>query len=336
MKLQELKHSFEICGILILVLEGFLHFTSQRHYTNGCPHQETVRTNLKKMNLEHPLILDRLRDCQIGAIKNLEKSFANSRPRSLIQMATGSGKTFTAVSSIYRLIKFAGARRVLFLVDRSNLGRQTFKEFQQYVTPDDGRKFTELYNVQHLTSNSIDPVNKVVITTIQRLYSMLSGEEEFNEETEEISLFNVSPAAEHEKPREVSYNPKIPIETFDFIITDECHRSIYNLWRPALEYFDAFIIGLTATPSKQTLGFFNNNLVMEYSHEKAVADGVNVGYEVYRIRTEISEKGSKIDAGNFVDKRDRLTRRLRWEKLDDDLEYHQSQLDRSVVSTGSD
>ena len=284
------------------------------------------------MNLEHPLILDRLRDCQIGAIKNLEKSFANSSPRSLIQMATGSGKTFTAVSSIYRLIKFAGAKRVLFLVDRSNLGRQTFKEFQQYVTPDDGRKFTELYNVQHLTSNSIDPVNKVVITTIQRLYSMLSGEEEFNEETEEISLFNVSPTAEHEKPREVSYNPKIPIETFDFIITDECHRSIYNLWRPALEYFDAFIIGLTATPSKQTLGFFNNNLVMEYSHEKAVADGVNVGYEVYRIRTEISEKGSKIDAGNFVDKRDRLTRRLRWEKLDDDLEYDQSQLDRSVVA----
>ena len=152
--------------------------------------QETVRTNLKKMNLEHPLILEHLRDCQIGAIKNLEKSFAKSRPRSLIQMATGSGKTFTAVSSIYRLIKFAGARRVLFLVDRSNLGRQTFKEFQQYVTPDDGRKFTELYNVQHLTSNSIDPVSKVVITTIQRLYSMLSGEEEFNEEAEEISLFN--------------------------------------------------------------------------------------------------------------------------------------------------
>ncbi len=294
--------------------------------------QETVRTNLKKMNVEHPLILDRLRECQIGAIKNLEKSFANSMPRSLIQMATGSGKTFTAVSTIYRLIKFGGARRVLFLVDRSNLGRQTFKEFQQYVTPDDGRKFTELYNVQHLTSNSIDPVSKVVITTIQRLYSMLSGEEEFNEETEEISLFNVSPAIEHEKPREVSYNPKIPIETFDFIITDECHRSIYNLWRPALEYFDAFIIGLTATPSKQTLGFFNNNLVMEYSHEKAVTDGVNVGYDVYRIRTQVSEKGSKIDAGNFVDKRDRLTRRLRWEKLDDDLEYDQSQLDRSVVA----
>ena len=182
-------------------------------------------------------------------------------------MATGSGKTYTAVSSVYRLIKFANAKRVLFLVDRNNLGRQTLKEFQQYRTPDDGRKFTELYNVQHMRSNSLDPVTKVCITTIQRLYSMLSGESFYDEENEESSLFNISPI--YQKPKEVSYNPAIPIETFDFIITDECHRSIYNLWRQVLEYFDAFIIGLTATPSKQTLGFFNNNLVMEYQPRKS-------------------------------------------------------------------
>jgi superfamily II DNA or RNA helicase len=92
----------------------------------------------------------------------------------------------------------------------------------------------------------------------------------------------------------VSYNPVIPIEFFDFIVVDECHRSIYNLWRQVLEYFDAFIIGLTATPSKQTFGFFNQNLVMEYNHEQAVADGVNVGFDVYRIRTYISEHGSTV------------------------------------------
>ncbi len=160
---------------------------------------------------------------------------------------------------------------------------------------------------------------------------MLSGETEFSEESEEVSLFNMAPSFEKQKPREVTYNPKIPIETFDFIITDECHRSIYHLWRPVLEYFDSLIIGLTATPSKQTLGFFNNNLVMRYSHEKAVADGVNVGYEVYRIRTETTESGGKVDAGNFVDKRDRLTRKLTWEKLDEDLEYDAKQVDRSVV-----
>ena len=133
-------------------------------------HKDTLRERLQEM----PLLLTRgLRDCQIEAIGNLEKSFAEARPRALIQMASGSGKTYTAVSFAYRLIKFANARRILFLVDRSNLARQTRTEFQMYATPDDGRKFTELYNVQHLTSNALDPVSKVCITTIQRLYSML-------------------------------------------------------------------------------------------------------------------------------------------------------------------
>jgi type I restriction enzyme, R subunit len=295
----------------------------------------TLRTRLKNMKSENVLIETGLRDCQIQAIKNLEQSFAENRPRSLIQMATGTGKTYTAVSFVYRLIKFAKAKRILFLVDRKTLGRQALKEFQGYVSPDDGRKFIELYNAQNLRTNKIDPVNKVVITTIQRLYSMLRGEREYEEELEETSSFE-DPSLEYldkyQKPKEVSYNPDIPIETFDFIITDECHRSIYHLWRQTLEYFDAFIIGLTATPSKQTIGFFNSNLVMKYPHEMAVADGVNVGYEVYRISTEVTEKGSKVEAGNFVDKRDKGTRKVRWEKLDADLEYKAKQLDRSVVT----
>lgn len=286
----------------------------------------TLRARLKA---QPPLIETGLRECQVRAIKSLEQSFADSKPKALIQMATGSGKTFTAVSFIYRLIKNAGAKKVLFLVDRNNLGRQTLREFQGYATPDDGRKFTELYNVQHLSSNTLDPVAKVCITTIQRLYSMLRGEAEFDPTLEEQSSFDYSPI--EERPRDVAYNPQIPIETFDFIVTDECHRSIYNLWRQVLEYFDSFIIGLTATPSKQTLGFFNQNLVMEYNHERAVADGVNVPYDVYRIKTEISEKGSKVEAGYYVDKRDKKTRKVRWEMLDEDLEYGRDQLDRSVV-----
>jgi type I restriction enzyme R subunit len=288
----------------------------------------TLRARLKNLP---PLITDRLRDCQTDAIRNLEISLAQDRPRALVQMATGSGKTFMAVSLVYRLIKFANARRVLFLVDRNNLGRQTLTEFQQYLTPDDGRKFTELYNVQRLTANTLDPVSRVVITTIQRLYSMLRGEPELADpELEEHSLFDLPTMLE--KPKEVAYNPQIPIETFDFIITDECHRSIYHLWRQVLEYFDTYIIGLTATPSRQTLGYFNQNLVMEYSHERAMADGVNVGYEVYRIRTHITEKGSRVEAGYYIDKRNKLTRKLRWERLDDDLEYAPVQLDRDVVA----
>ncbi len=295
---------------------------------------DTLRGRLCNMPAQHWLITTGLWGAQIEAINNLEKSLAENRPRSLIQMATGSGKTFTAVSFVYRLIKHAKARRVLFLVDRNNLGRQAFKEFDQYLTPDDGRKFTELYNVQHLQSNVLDPVSKVHITTIQRLYSMLSGEPEFDPANEEQSLFEFGPGLDRLPPKEIRYNANIPIEYYDFIIVDECHRSIYNLWRGVLEYFDAFLIGLTATPSKQTFGFFNQNLVMEYSRLRAVADGVNVQGEVYRIRTKISEQGSTVDAGYWIGRRERSTRRQRWEQLDEDYSYDASQLDRDVVSVG--
>jgi type I restriction enzyme, R subunit len=289
---------------------------------------ETLRSRLRAMP---ELPTAGLRDCQVEAITGLERSFSENRPRALIQMATGSGKTYTAVSFVYRLIKHAGAKRVLFLVDRANLGRQTLKEFQQYSAPDDGRKFTELYNIQQLAGDRIDPVSKVTISTIQRLYSILRGEE-LAQEIDESSIHELTPLGDsEERQREVVYNPEIPIETFDFIVVDECHRSIYNVWRQVLEYFDATLIGLTATPSKQTLGFFDKNLVMEYNHERAVADGVNVGYDVYRIKTEIGERDGRIDSGFYVDLRDRQTRELRWEKLDEELEFEARELDRSVV-----
>jgi len=295
--------------------------------TEWLSQKDTLRQRLRNLP---PLITEGLRDCQIEAIKNLERSLAEDRPRALIQMASGSGKTYTAVNFVYRLIKFANAKRILFLVDRNNLGRQTRREFQQFVTPDDRRKFTELYNIQHLTSNVIDNVSRVCITTIQRLYSMLKGETEFDESLEEQSIFEINP--DEVQLKDITYNPNIPIETFDFIITDECHRSIYHLWRQVLEYFDTFIIGLTATPSKQTLGFFNQNLVYEYTYEQSVADGVNVPYEVYRIKTEITEKGGLIQAGYYIDKRDKLTRKTRWNILEDDLKYDSQDLDRSVVA----
>ena len=248
-------------------------------------------------------------------------------------MATGSGKTLLAVTSIYRLIKFSGARRVLFLVDRSNLGDQAKKEFDNYWTPDDNRKFNELYNVQWLTGSTIGSSSKVVITTIQRLYSMLQGEHELDPEVEEGSQFNVT-GEELKEPVPVAYNSAIPPEFFDTIFIDECHRSIYSLWRQVLEYFDAYLIGLTATPAKHTFGFFHQNLVMEYSHDEAVSDNVNVDFEIYRIRTRITEQGSTIEAtpDTVVGVRDRLTRKLRWEQPDEDVTYGASELDRAVVA----
>lgn len=220
-----------------------------------------------------------LRDCQVRAITNLDQSFKATRPRALIQMATGSGKTFTAVSFIYRLLKFAKAQRVLFLVDTKNLGEQAEQEFMAYTPNDDNRKFTELYAVQRLKSSYVATDSQVCISTIQRLYSILKGEE-LDETAEEA---NPNELVQPKAPIPVIYNDRLPIEFFDFIVIDECHRSIYNIWKQVLDYFDAFLIGLTATPDKRTFGFFNENVVSEYTHEQAVIDGVNVGYLPYII-----------------------------------------------------
>jgi len=291
---------------------------------------QQVRGLLRQMP---PLNTERLWRVQVGSIQNVEASLVDNRPRSLIQQATGSGKTYTAVSFSYRLIKFGRVKRILFLVDRKTLGRQTRTEFEQYVSPYTNRKFTEEYTVQHVKRNTIDPASKVCITTIQRLYSMLKGDEEFLEENEESSLFETESSLIKE-PLPVVYNPKIPIETFDVIVVDECHRSIYNVWRQVLEYFDAFIIGLTATPTMQTIGFFNGNLVQDYTHDQAVADSVNVGYEVFRIETKITRDGAKLvrEPGLFVPHRDRRTTKTKYKELDDDLQYSATQLDRDVVA----
>ncbi len=264
---------------------------------------------------------------QIGAITNLEKSLAANKPKALIQMATGSGKTFTSIGFIYRLIKFGGARRVLFLVDRGNLARQTKKEFDAYASPYNNYKFGEEYIVQHLQGSQIDTSARVVICTIQRMFSLLKGRE-LAEEADEESTEKIETLFKDPEP--IGYNPAIPIESFDIVVTDEAHRSIYNLWRQVLEYFDAYLIGLTATPNKQTFGFFNQNLVMEYGHAQAVADGVNVNYDVYRIKTEVGEQGATVDKGYWLETQDKATRRKTAWQLDDDFEYQSEELDRAV------
>ncbi len=264
---------------------------------------------------------------QITAIQNLEKSLAANKPKALIQMATGSGKTFTSIGFIYRLIKFGGARRVLFLVDRGNLARQTKKEFDAYASPYNAYKFGEEYIVQHLQSNQIDTSARVVICTIQRMFSMLKGRE-LPPDADEESVEGMESLFKQADP--IGYNPAIPIESFDIVVTDEAHRSIYNLWRQVLEYFDAYLIGLTATPNKQTFGFFNQNLVMEYGHAQAVADGVNVNYDVYRIKTEVTEAGAKVDKGYWLETQDKATRRKTAWQLDEDFEYDPAELDRAV------
>lgn len=288
----------------------------------------TIRNRMKNFPA---LDESNFRECQINAIKNLEKSFGENRPRALIQMATGAGKTYTAITAAYRLLKFANVKRILFLVDTKNLGEQAEQEFRAYKPNDDTRGFTDLYNVCRLSSSNIIQDSGVCISTIQRMYSILRGEE-LDEKNETMSLYEQGGALSRQKAKEVVYNEKYPIEFFDVIIIDECHRSIYNVWRQVLDYFDAFLIGLTATPDKRTFGFFNENIVSEYTHEQAVIDGVNVGRQgTYLIETEITSKGNTI-LKQQIEVRERLSRKKRWEQLDEDISYSPNELDEKVVN----
>ncbi|MCB0910750.1 MAG: DEAD/DEAH box helicase family protein [Propionibacteriaceae bacterium] len=274
------------------------------------------------------LNVEPLRPAQITAVRAIEQSLAGQRfDRSLVQMATGAGKTYTAVTECYRLLRYGGFRRVLFLVDRNNLADQTMAEFRAYRAPDDGRLFTEVYAVDKLTSAGLLGSSQVVISTIQRVFKALKNEDVTGDD--DPTLDDFVPDA----PVTVAYNPKLPPETFDLVIVDEAHRSIYGVWRGVLEYFDAHIVGLTATPGKQTFAFFQQNLVSEYTYPQSVADRVNVDFDIYRIRTEISEQGAAIEAGTIVPRVDRRTRVQRLEALDEALEYTDKQLDRAVTAT---
>lgn len=287
---------------------------------------DTIRNNLKRL----PLLDDTgFRKCQIKAIKGLEKSFAENHPKALIQMATGSGKTFTAITASYRLLKYGKMKRILFLVDTKSLGEQAEREFLAYTPNDDPRTFSQLYGVRRLKSSYIPNDVQICICTIQRMYSILKGEE-LDESAEETHFAELK-TADSQPQKEVVYNSKYPPEFFDCIIVDECHRSIYNVWSQVLSYFDAFIIGLTATPDKRTFGYFNQNIVSEYPREQAIIDGVNVGEDIFLIETQITKNGAHL-MKQLIEKRNRLSREQRWEQLDEDVDYKAPQLDRDIVN----
>lgn len=287
---------------------------------------DTIRNNMKHFP---PLDPVGFRDCQINAINNMDVSFADNRPRALVQMATGAAKTFTAITEAYRLLKYGKMNRILFLVDTKSLGEQAEREFLAYTPSDDRRSFSQLYGVRRLKSSYIPNDVQICISTIQRMYSILK-EEDLDESTEEES-FNEYVTADSKAPKEVVYNEKYPPEFFDCIIIDECHRSIYNVWQQVLTYFDAFLVGLTATPDKRTFAFFNENVVSEYRREQAIIDGVNVGEDIFLIETEVSQKGGHI-LKRVIEYRDRLSREKRWEQMDEDLDYDKNKLDKDVVN----
>lgn len=280
-----------------------------------------------KVRVLPPLAEAPLRPAQITAVHGTERSLAEQQfDRSLIQMATGAGKTYTAVTLAYRLLTYGGFSKILFLVDRNNLADQTLAEFQNYTAPGDGRRFSEVYAVDKLTGAGMLASSNVVISTIQRVFKVLNGNDVAG--ADDPQLDDYVPVA----PVSVNYAPDMPPETFDLVIVDEAHRSIYGVWRGVLEYFDAHVVGLTATPGKQTFAFFRQNLVSSYTYQESVSDGVNVDFDIYRIKTRVTEQGDRIEAGTLVPKIDKRTRVQRIEQIDEDVDYTARQLDRAVTN----
>ncbi len=266
-----------------------------------------------------------LRNCQYEAIKGLEKSFRNGKKRALLVLATGAGKTYTACMAAYRLLNYTPMRRVLFLVDRNNLGKQAESEFGSFRLTENGETFSNIFTVNRLHSSETPTRSNVVISTIQRLFALIKGEAITDTDDDD------SDTAEHAV--EMPDKPRLPHDFFDLIIIDECHRSIYGNWKAVLDYFDtARKIGLTATPTPETLAFFDNNRVANYTLEKSIADGVNVPCRIYRIKTEVSEEGGAILQGDDFKELTKYTGEVQTISNKETKHYTREELNRSVIN----
>ena len=309
----------------------FCDFREQDHYfkqimTIPTPHELVKKLGINDYFAGLPTLRKKgLRDCQYEAITELEKSFRAGQNRALMVLATGAGKTYTACLAAYRMLSYTPMRRVLFLVDRNNLGKQAEGEFGTFRLTENGEVFSTIFTVNRLRSSSIPSDSSVIISTIQRLFSFLKGDaiednedDDENEPTEEVAL---------------PPNPNLPHDYFDMIIVDECHRSIYGNWRKVLEYFDtARLVGLTATPIPETMAFFNNNRIVNYTLEKSIVDGVNVDCRVYRIKTQVTETGGAILEGEKFKEETRYTGEVKTVSSKETKTYTNKELNRSVIN----
>ncbi len=265
-----------------------------------------------------------LRDCQYEAITELENSFRVGQNKALIVLATGAGKTYTACLAAYRLLAYTPMKRILFLVDRNNLGKQAEGEFGMFRLTENGDPFNTIFTVNRIKSAKIPSDSNVVISTIQRLFSLLTGQEIVDNDDDENTITGEVQLTE---------NMVLPPDFFDLIIIDECHRSIYGNWKKVLEYFNtAKLIGLTATPVPETKAFFNNNIVVNYTLEQSIIDGVNVDARIYRIKTEATENGGAILKGDKVKRETRYTGKIEMVRNEETKNYTKEELNRSIIN----
>lgn len=297
----------------------------ERHYIH------TPAEIVRLLNIDDPFaglpVLRKkgLRACQYEAVAELEKCFRSGQNRALMVLATGAGKTYTACLAAYRLLSYTKMRRVLFLVDRNNLGKQAETEFGTFRLTETGDAFNAIYTVNRLRSSQIPKDSNVVISTIQRLFSFLKGENIEDDDNEDD--FDI-----HDEVT-LPLNPALPPDFFDLIIIDECHRSIYGNWRKVLEYFSsARMIGLTATPVPETVAFFNNNRIVNYTLEQSIVDGVNVDGRIYRIKTQATTSGGAILEGDKLKVETRYTGEVKEVSSKETRNYTKDELNRSIVN----
>ena len=276
-----------------------------------------------------------LRDCQYRAETEFENSIKQGKKKSLAVLATGSGKTYLACLASYRLLNYTPAKRVLFLVDRNNLARQTESEYSTFDRTEDHQEMSSLYEIKRLKKEK-DVKADIVISTIQKLFAILTGNPlpGDDDEDEEDEKNTIDEEKEDNTVIQLGDDLKLPPDYFQLIIVDECHRSIYGKWRSVLEYFSsAHILGLTATPTPEAYAFFNQNVIEKYTYEDSVVDGVNVPFRVYRIKTKVTEHGGSINCGTPITEIARRTGEESIVVAPQRVDYAPNTLDRSVVNT---
>ncbi len=273
-----------------------------------------------------------LRECQYRAEVNLEKSFKSGKKKALAVLATGSGKTYLACLASYRFLNYTPVKRILFLVDRNNLARQTKSEFDKFDRTETKQTLGELYLVNRLKSPD-DIQGDVIISTIQKLYAVLTGKTVIEDDEDKEDEFSLEDDEKHSKEIvKLGDNLKLPPDYFQFVIVDECHRSIYGRWQSVLNYFKAAkVLGLTATPTEEALAYFDKNIIENYSYDDSVVDGVNVPKRIYRIATNTSIHGGAIEEGEQFNEKSKRSGEITERTATKRIDYSPNALDRSIV-----
>ncbi|MDP3208140.1 MAG: type I restriction-modification system endonuclease [Rhodoglobus sp.] len=265
-----------------------------------------------------------LRGYQNDAILAVEAALAAGRSTMLVAMATGTGKTRTAIGLIYRLIEAGRFRRVLFLVDRSALGEQTANVIKDYKVASE-KTFAQIFGFKELADASPDKDTRLHIATVQGMMKRVLDDD----------------------------GSALPVDSYDCIVVDECHRG-YTLdkemseaemlfrdqreyvsrYRKVIEYFDAVKVGLTATPALHTTEIFGAP-IFQYTYTKAVIDKVLVPQEPpIRIVTALARDGIKYRIGENVSVYNRSTGAIELSATPDELDFDVEAFNRSVKTPG--